>query len=112
MEIIVYPSSPDSIHASFRLFEMGLISCWISAQMQRLLNLSWIYNIFLKFASGNTEKRANVLDDRIRIQRDLIMSKFEHISKQYGSPYMKLRSKGSENCHEEKTEVQEQACNS
>lgn len=74
---------------SFRPFEMSLILCKYSlnnVQMWRMLTLSWTYSIFFKFANGIVERKASMLDDRIRMQRNVTMSKFEHISNQDGSP--------------------------
>ena len=62
-------------------------------QIQRWLNLSWMYSIFLKFANGNVERRANVWDDKIRMQRYLIISKFERVSNQDGSSSCNLDPK-------------------
>lgn len=79
------PAHLTKLILSVRPFEIILILCKCSLndmQMQRLLNLSWMYSMFLKFANSNVESRANVLDDRIRMQRNLVMSILEHISNQ------------------------------
>lgn len=65
--------------------------------MHRLLNLSWMYSMFLKFANSNVERRASALGNKIRMQSVLIMSKLEHISNHDVPHSCKLDSKDKEN---------------
>lgn len=100
MDYYPIPGHLTTFILSVRPFEIILILCKCSLndmQIQRLLNLSWIYSMFLIFTNTSVERRANVLDDRIRMQRDLIMSKLEHISNQDVPHSCKLDSKDKGN---------------